>query len=101
MIPVDNAIVGGIFPSDTATKIKPRSKTQTKFQDALVRIQSHVLSNATCCKDFECTVNITKLHNSVDLYGQNENCSTNDDETEIFEGILHQLASIVNKMQVT
>ena len=62
-----------MFSLVTAIKTKSRSKTQVKLLDALVRVHSHLLGDAICCKDFECTANMIKLHNSV---GQN------DDETE-------------------
>ena len=98
IIPASNAIVERIFSLVTAIKTKSRIKIQIKLLDALIRILSHLLGNTICCKDYECAANMLKVPNSVDQYGQNESNSTNDDETEYLEDVLHQLESIVNKM---
>ena len=87
--PGSNAIVEGILSLVTAIKTKPHNKTQIKLLDAHVRISTHLISNAICYKDFECTANMIKLHKSVYLYGQNESSTINDDVTEYLENILH------------
>ena len=79
--PASNAIVERVY-SFHAIKAKPRNKTQIKSMNAFVRIPSHLLSNAVCCKDFECTAHMVRQCNSVDLYGKNESSSVNVDETE-------------------
>ena len=84
--PTSNAIVERIFSLVTAFKTKPRKKTQIKLLDTLVGILSHLLSNAICCKHFECKSSMIRLPNSVDLCGQNESSSI---KAEYLEGILH------------
>ena len=79
--PASNAIVEIIFSLVTAINAKPRNKTQIKLLDDHVRNRAHLFSEAICCKYFECTTNMLRLHNSVDLYGQDQSSSTNDDET--------------------
>ena len=86
--PAGNEIVERIFSLVTAINTRPRKMTQIKLPDALVRIRSHLLCNAVSCKDIECTANMMKLPNSVDLYGQDESSSINDDKTEYIEGML-------------
>ena len=58
MTPTGKAIVERIFSLVTAIKTKPLSETPVKLLDALVRIRSHLLSNAICFNDFICTVSI-------------------------------------------
>ena len=55
-----------------------------------MRNRLHLLSYAICRKDVECTTNTIRLPNSVDLYGQSEGGSIDDDETEYFGDVLHK-----------
>ena len=82
--PASNAIVERIFSLVTAVKTKPRNRTEIKLLDAIIRIRSHLLDKI-CCKDFKCTANMIKLHNSENLYSKK---STIDNETNYLEEIL-------------
>ena len=86
--PASNAVGERITSLVTAMKTKPQNKSQIKLMDTLVGIRSHLLRNAICFNDFECASNMIKLPNSVDLYGQRE-CSSINDETVYLEDILH------------
>ena len=61
-----NVVAEGRFSSVTAIKTTPCKKAQIKLLDALLRIRSHLLSNAMCCKDIQSTANMIKLPNNVD-----------------------------------
>ena len=50
--------------------------------DIIFSLVTAILSNAICCIDVECTANMLKLPDSVDLCHQNESTSINDDEAE-------------------
>lgn len=85
--PASNATVERMFSLVTAIRTKPRNRMQSKVLDAIVRVRSYLLYNGICCKDFICTTKMIQLHNSDNLYSQEE--TTNNDEIKYLEEVLH------------
>ncbi|KAK7083260.1 hypothetical protein SK128_003864 [Halocaridina rubra] len=89
--PASNAIVERIFSLVAAIKTKPRNRTQTRLLESFVRIQTYLLGNKICCKEFRCTNKMLYLHNSEILYSSTGKTANIEEEREDEKSFLEEL----------
>ncbi|KAK3893224.1 hypothetical protein Pcinc_002910 [Petrolisthes cinctipes] len=66
-IPLSTAFVERVFSHVTNVKTKVRNKLHTSSLEAILRIRSHMFTNAICCQNFEVTDKMLRLFTS-DMY---------------------------------